>query len=49
MPEYHLDDKGKLYDLVADPGQRHEINDSHPDVVSRMQTLIKQWKSDVLC
>lgn len=33
-----------LYDLSADPGQKKNVADKHPDVLSQMQDYYKQWR-----
>lgn len=34
---FRLDDKGRLYDMVADPGQRTPVNEKHPKVAADLQ------------
>jgi hypothetical protein len=43
-----LDEKGKLYDLSKDRGQRKDIAGSHPDDANVMQDAVKQLKADIL-
>ncbi|MFM8486830.1 MAG: N-acetylgalactosamine 6-sulfate sulfatase, partial [Bacteroidota bacterium] len=45
---YLLDADGKLFDLIADPGQRKECNEQYPDVVQQMQEKVEKWRVDVL-
>ena len=44
-----LDEKGKLYNLSKDRGQRKDIAGSHPDDANVMQDAVKQLKfADIL-
>lgn len=45
---YHLDNTGKLYDLNADPGQRINIANQNPVIVTRLAHALTDWKKDVL-
>jgi len=33
----------ELYDVVADPGELHDVAAEHPDVVDRMATWLERW------
>ena len=37
----------ELYDIKADPGQRHDVVDHHPDVVARLRTAHEQWWTEI--
>jgi len=45
---HRLDHAGKLYDMVADPGQTQAINDQAPALVAELTQAVKAWRSDVL-
>lgn len=34
-----------LFDLLADPGEQHDLADEHPEIVSRMATALEQWRA----
>ncbi|MBL8213891.1 MAG: arylsulfatase [Bryobacterales bacterium] len=46
--QYRLTDEGRLYDMVADPGQKQDIAAAQPKVVARLQKAIKDWSAEVL-
>ena len=46
--QYRLDDKGKLYDMQKDPGQRKDISKQKPDVTAKLSKAVQKWKTDVL-
>ena len=46
--QYRLDSRGKLYDMVADPGQTTDISNRVPDVATRLKTAVQKWKAEVL-
>jgi arylsulfatase A-like enzyme len=45
---YRLDAAGKLYDLVADPGQEKDVTAQHPDVTKQLTQAVAGWRRDVL-
>jgi arylsulfatase A-like enzyme len=45
---YRLDADGKLFDMVADPGQARDVAAGHPDVTRRLTEAVAGWKKDVL-
>lgn len=38
----------ELYDLEADPGQRHDVAAAHPEVVARLRADYDRWFDDVV-
>jgi arylsulfatase A-like enzyme len=45
---YRMDDRGALFDLEADPGQRVDVAAREPEVAARMRNAIADWRRDVL-
>lgn len=45
--DFRLDEKGRLYDMVADPGQLNAINDQHPEVAAELKLAADQWLQSV--
>jgi arylsulfatase A len=45
----YIDDRGQylLFDLQADPGERHDVAQQHADVVRELRTLVAKWEADV--
>ncbi|AQQ70044.1 Arylsulfatase precursor [Limihaloglobus sulfuriphilus] len=39
--------KFELFDIVKDPGEKHDISAAHPEIVKRMKDEYRQWFSDV--
>ena len=40
---WRLVNGAELYDIIADPGQRHDVAAQHPDVVARLRKGYEQW------
>lgn len=38
-------DQLELFDLVADPGEQHNLVNEHPDITKRLSTLITTWQA----
>ncbi len=47
-PQYRLDHTGKLFDMLADPGQRVDVTDEHPLVAARLAKAVEQWKREAM-
>jgi arylsulfatase A-like enzyme len=45
---HRLDDQGRLYDMLADPGQTRAINDEQPDLAARLTQAVDQWRREVI-
>jgi hypothetical protein len=45
---HRLDDTGKLFDMVADPGQDHDISRDKPQVAAKLSEAVARWKQEVL-
>lgn len=37
----------ELYDIVADPLEKHDVEEAHPEVVSKLMKHIAQWKKEL--
>ena len=46
--QYRLDDRGRLYDMVADPGQTKDVAHERPEVAEGMRRAVALWRRDVL-
>lgn len=45
--QYRLDDQGKLYDMMADPGQTTPINEKNPAKAAELAEAVKAWRAEV--
>ena len=45
---HRLDADGKLFDMLADPGQRRPINAQNPALARKLVAAAKAWKQEVL-
>ena len=46
--QYRLDNEGKLYDMIADPGQRRDIAGEQPDIAAKLKNAVADWRREVL-
>lgn len=40
---FRFENNKELYDVIADPGQKTNVIDKHPEVVKEMRTAYEQW------
>ncbi|MSU72547.1 MAG: N-acetylgalactosamine 6-sulfate sulfatase [Opitutus sp.] len=45
---YRLDQRGALFDMVADPGQTRDVAAEKPEVAARLSQAVIAWRHDVL-
>jgi arylsulfatase A-like enzyme len=45
---YRLDNEGRLFDMMADPGQDHDVAARQPDVTRRLSQAVANWRKEVL-
>lgn len=45
---YRLDDRGGLFDMVADPGQERDLAVQQPEIAERLEKAVAAWRKDVL-
>lgn len=45
--QYRLDNRGALYDMIADPGQEKDIAAEKPDIAERLRNAVTGWRKDV--
>jgi arylsulfatase A-like enzyme len=46
--QYRLDDEGKLFDMVNDPGQNHDIATQKSGMTKELKNAVEKWKKEVL-
>jgi arylsulfatase A-like enzyme len=46
--QYRLDDKGALFDMLADPSQTTDVAQSQPDVARKLTSAVTAWRKEVL-
>jgi len=46
--QYRLDDRGALFEIVADPGQNTDIAGKQPEVTARLRQAVAAWRQEVL-
>jgi len=44
---HRLDHAGNLYDMIADPGQVHDISEEQPELVTELRQAVKQWRTEM--
>lgn len=47
-PQYRLDPDGRLFDMIADPGQLKDIATSKPQIAANLSNAVDQWKKELL-
>lgn len=45
---FRLGDKGQLFDMVADPGQRKNVAKQHPEVAASLNEKLQQYRGEFL-
>ena len=45
---HRLDHQGRLYDMLADPGQTTDVTKAQPEVAARLKRFARKWRQDVL-
>jgi hypothetical protein len=45
---HRLDNKGALYDMVADPGQQKDIAKEQPEIAAQLAAAVAAWRVEVL-
>ena len=43
--QYRLSDKGELFDMIADPGQRKNLAKKRPRIIDQLNAEMVQWRS----
>ncbi len=46
--QYRLDNRGALFDMIADPGQTKNIASDKPDIATQMTKAVADWRAEVL-
>ncbi|MCA9126325.1 MAG: arylsulfatase [Planctomycetales bacterium] len=45
---FRLDASGQLFDMSADPGQRDDVSQKHPNVTERLARVANQFREEIL-
>ena len=43
---FRMDDRGRLYDMVSDPGQRKDVSKAHPEIAKELAAAIKSHREE---
>jgi len=46
--QYRLDDRGDLFDMMADPGQTTDIAKQQPGITEKLSRAVSAWRAEVL-
>jgi arylsulfatase A-like enzyme len=44
---HRLDQAGRLFDMIADPGQTKPVNDAQPEIAMRLTTAAQSWRAEM--
>jgi len=44
---FRLDRFGHLFDMTADPGQRHDVSGQHKQIAARLSAELNRWKTEL--
>jgi len=45
--QYRLDDKGLLFDMIADPGQTQDLSRTKPEVATTLRKAVADWDAEM--
>jgi len=45
---FRLDPDGRLFDMIADPGQRKDVSADHPETIRELMDAVAEWRKSVL-
>lgn len=45
---HRLDSEGRLFDMVADPGQLNDVAGEQPEIAARLRGAVAAWRAEVL-
>jgi arylsulfatase A-like enzyme len=45
---FRMDTKGNLFDIAADPGQRKNVADEHPQVAAQLKAELERYRTEVM-
>jgi arylsulfatase A-like enzyme len=45
---HRLDDRGRLFDMVTDPGQTTPLNGRDPETAARLEATVRTWREEML-
>jgi arylsulfatase A-like enzyme len=45
--QYRYDAEGRLFDMLSDPSQRHDLAAEKPDISLRLQNAVDEWRRSV--
>lgn len=46
--QYRLDPEGKLFDMVADPGQTSDVAAARPEAAAKLSAAVEKWRAEML-
>ncbi len=46
--QYRLDDRGGLFDMIADPGQMTDLAPRQPEIAANLTSAVSAWRAEVL-
>jgi arylsulfatase A-like enzyme len=46
--QYRLDPQGRLFDMLADPGQDRDISKEKPEAAAKLRLAMKEWSKEML-
>ena len=45
--KYRLDNQGKLFNMISDPGQLTDVSEKEPGITQQLRLSVDRWKTDV--
>ena len=45
--EFWEHDEVRLFDLGSDPGERNDLSDQHPEIVTSLRQALSQWRTEI--
>lgn len=45
--QYRLDERGALFDMASDPGQRTDVSRNHPELTMQLSKSVASWRAEM--